>query len=135
MHAWKLDAGYRVRTFKTKSFARFARREGITDGALCDAVGRIANGLVDADLGGGVIKQRVPRPDQGRSGGVRALLALRREECAFFIHGFAKSDRENLRQAELKAIRALAGEMLRLGEAEIDAMRANGTISEVICDG
>ena len=40
-----------------------------------------------------------------------------------------------LRQAELKAIRALAGEMLRLGEAEIDAMQANGTISEVICDG
>lgn len=56
-------------------------------------------------------------------------------DYAVFIHGFAKSDRENLSEAELKASRALAGEMLRLDEAEVDTMRANGAISEVICDG
>ena len=123
-----------MRTFKTKPFARFARREGIGDGALCDAAVRIVNGLVDADLGGGVIKQRIARPGQGRSGGVRALLVLRRAECAFFVHGFAKSDRENLRQTELAAVRALAGEMLGLDEAGVEAMLANGAISEVNCN-
>lgn len=123
-----------MRTFKTKPFARFARREGIGDGALCDAVERIVNGLVDADLGGGVIKQRVARPGQGRSGGVRALLVLRRGECAFLVHGFAKSDRENLRQTELAAVRALADEMLGLDEAGVEAMLANGAISEVNCN-
>ena len=124
-----------LRTFKTKPFARFARREGIGDGALCDAVARIANGLVDADLGGGVFKQRIARPGRGRSGGVRALLVLRRGDCAFFVHGFAKSDRANLRRTELGAVRALADEMLGLDEAGVEAMLANGTISEVNCNG
>ena len=95
---------------------------------------RIANGLVDADLGGGVFKQCIARPGQGRSGGVRAILVLRRRERAFFLHGFAKSNRENLRRTELKAVRALADEMLRLDEADLDAMLANRAISEVICD-
>ena len=124
-----------MRTFKTKPFARFARREGIGDRALCDAVERIAKGLIDADLGGGVIKQRIARPGQGKSGGVRALLVLRQEERAFFVHGFAKSDRENLRRTEFTAVRALADEMLGLDKASLEAMLANGTISEVICDG
>ena len=124
-----------MRTFKTKPFARFARREGIRDDALCDAVERIVSGLVDADLGGGVIKQRIARPGQGRSGGVRALLVLKRGEGAFFVHGFAKSDRENLRRKELAAVRALADEMLGLDEAGLEAMLANSTISEVNCNG
>lgn len=124
-----------MRTFKTTPFARFVRREGIGDGALCDAVERIVSGLVDADLGGGVIKQRIARPGQGRSGGVRALLVLQRGEGAFFVHGFAKSDRENLRRKELAAVRSLADEMLGLNEASLEAMLANGTISEVNCDG
>ena len=120
--------------FRTKPFARFARREGIGDGALCDAVERIANGRVDADLGGGVIKQRIARPGQGRSGGVRVLLVLRRGEYAFFVHGFAKRDRENLRRTELDAVRALADEMIGLDETGLEAMLANGTIGEVNCD-
>ncbi len=124
-----------MRTFKTKVFARFARREGIGDRALCEAVERIAKGSIDADLGGGVFKQRVARPGQGRSGGVRAILVLRRGERAFFLHGFAKSDRENLRRTELRAVRELADEMLRLGDADLNAMLANGTIREVISDG
>ena len=122
-----------MRTFKTKPFARFVRREGISDAALCDAVQRIARGLVDANLGGGVIKQRIARPGRGRSGGVRALLALRRGRSVCFVHGFAKKDRENLRWAELVAVRKLAAEMRGLNEADLDAMLANGTISEVIC--
>ena len=130
-----MSARFGLRTFKTKPFARFARREGIGGRALCDAVERIGKGTVDADLGGGVIKQRIARPGQGRSGGVRALRVLRREERAIFVHGFAKSDRENLRPTELRAVRALAGEMLGLDGAGLEAMLANGTISAVNCHG
>ena len=128
-------AEFGLRTFKTKAFARFAHREGVGDRALCEAVERIAKGLVGADLGGGVFKQRISRPGQGRSGGVRAILVLRRGERAFFVHGFAKSDRGNLRRAELRAVRSLANEMIGLDETGLDAMLANGTISEVKCDG
>jgi hypothetical protein len=64
-----------VRIFKTKEFARFARRAGISDEVLCDAIDRAERGLIDADLGGGLIKQRVARPRQGRSGGYRTVIA------------------------------------------------------------
>ena len=90
---------------------------------------------VDADLGGGVIKQRVARQGQGRSGGFRVIVLYRRGEWSFFVHGFAKSDRENLRRNELRALRELANEMFGLDEPGLEAMLANGTISEVSCDG
>ena len=123
-----------MRTFKTKPFARFAKRESIRDAALCDAVRRATQGLVDADLGGGIVKQRIARPGGGRSGGYRAIVVLRRDDRAVFVHGFAKSDRENLRPKELAALRRLADEMLRLDGPALEAMLANGTIHEVDCD-
>jgi len=58
-----------LRVFKTKEFSRFARREGIDEERLSEAVDRAERGLVDADLGGGLIKQRVARKGQGRRGG------------------------------------------------------------------
>ncbi|MCY4549826.1 MAG: type II toxin-antitoxin system RelE/ParE family toxin [Defluviicoccus sp.] len=123
-----------LRTFKTKPFARFARREGIGDEALCDAVERAGRGLINADLGGGVIKQRVARRGQGRSGGFRVIAVFRRKERAFFVHGFGKSDRDNLRGRELGALKALADWLLGLDGPGLEAMLANGTISEVNCD-
>ena len=124
-----------MRTFKTKPFARFADREGIEDAALCEAAGRVARGLIDADLGGGVIKQRIARPGQGKSGGARAIVLFRHREFAFFVYGFAKSRRGNLRPDELRAFRSLAHEMLELDERGLNAVLANGTMSEVNCDG
>ena len=103
-----------MRTFKTKPFARFAEREGMEDAALCDVVRRIDRGQIDADLGGGVMKQRIARKGQGRSGGFRAIVLFRRGELAFFVYGFAKSHRENLRRDELRAFRVLAAELLEL---------------------
>ena len=124
-----------MRIFKTKPFARFADHEGMEDAALCDAVRRAEEGLVDADLGGGVIKQRIARPGQGKSGGFRSIVLFRHGERSFFAYGFAKSDRGNIRKDELKAFRKLAEEMLGLDDKALQAAMANGTIMEVICDG
>ena len=123
-----------MRTFKTKAFARFAHREGIGDRALCEAVERARSGLVDADLGGGVIKQRIARRGGGRSGGFRTILLFRRGELAFFVYGFAKSDRENLRRDELETYRQLAGEYLALEPSGLAVAQAVGAITEVMCD-
>ena len=105
------------------------------DAALRDAVRRAGRGLVDADLGGGVIKQCIGRRGQGRSGGFRVIVLFRGGEHAFFVYGFAKKDQENLRRDELEAFRMLAGELLGLDEAGLDEVLANGTIIEVSCDG
>ena len=124
-----------MRAFKTKAFARFADREGMEDAALCEAVRRAGKGLIDADLGGGVIKQRIARKGAGRSGGFRSIVLFRRDELAFFVFGFAKSGRENLRPDELKAFRTLADAMLKLDEVSLQAALVNGTIIEVKNDG
>lgn len=92
-----------MRVFKTRDFARFARKEGIDDERLCEAIERAERGLIDADLGGGVIKQRVARPGKGRSGGYRTLIAYRNEARAVFVYGFAKSAKDNVSPAELAA--------------------------------
>ncbi len=85
-----------VRTFKTKWLARFARREGITDKSLLEAIERAESGLIDADLGGGLIKQRVARKGQGRSGGYRMIVGYRLKNRAVFLLGFAKNERDNI---------------------------------------
>jgi len=89
-----------MRVFKTKPFIRFADREGVSDSSLCEAVQRADAGLIDADLGGGVIKQRLARQGQGRSGGFRSIVLFRTQYRAFFVYGFAKKDRANIGQAE-----------------------------------
>ena len=120
-----------MRIFKTKLFARFARRERISDGALCEAVSRVEKGLVDADLGGGVIKQRIARQGQGRSGGYRVLLAFRDNERTIFVYGFAKSDRDNIDDQELAVVREVSASWLAADAKMLGLALAQGLLIEV----
>ncbi len=122
-----------MQTFKTKAFARFADREGLEDAALCEAVRHAGEGLIDADLGG-VIKQRIARKGGGRFGEFRTIVLSRRGELAFFVHGFAKSARDNIRRKELSGLRSLANEHLALDAAGLAAAQATGSIIKVECD-
>ena len=123
-----------MRVFKNKPFDRFANREGIAEEELRKAVRHAEKGLVDADLGGGVIKQRLARKGQGTSGGYRSIVLFRRGERAFFVYGFAKSDRDNIRRNELQGFRELASEMFALDDKALMAAMENGTITEVVYD-
>lgn len=96
-----------MRVYKLKGFARFQRGARIADEALAEAVRDANSGLIDADLGGGLSKQRVARKGQGKSGGYRTLIAFRRGDRAIFLYGFAKSDRENIEDGELKVWRRI----------------------------
>ena len=120
-----------MRIFKTKWFVRFARRERIKDASLRDAITRATDGLVDADLGGNVIKQRVARPGQGRSGGYRVLVAFRAEERSIFLYGFAKSERENIEPDELATLRDIAAGWLAADDAKIAQAIAAGILQEI----
>ena len=97
-----------MRAFKTKWFARFARKEKIADATLVEAVERAERGLIDADLGGGLIKQRIARQGQGRSGGFRTLIAFRSGQVAVFVYGFGKNERANIEAGELEVLREIA---------------------------
>jgi len=95
----------RMCVFKYKPFARFARKTEIDDEGLCKAVDDADRGLIDADLGGGVIKQRIARRGGGKSGGFRTMIGFRIGVLAIFVHGFAKSEAENIRPDELSALK------------------------------
>jgi hypothetical protein len=97
-----------VQAFK-KAFTRFVAKAGISDVALCQAVRDADRGLISADLGGGVIKQRIARPGQGKSGGFRTLIVFRAGTRAIFVHGFAKNEKDNIEEDELVALKKLAG--------------------------
>ncbi len=120
-----------MRIFKTKLFTRFTRRERIADRALCGAVQRAERGLIDADLGGGVIKQRIAREGQGRSGGYRTLLAFRSKERAVFLYGFAKSERDNIEDDELTTLQEIAAGWLAADAKRIENAMANKILREV----
>ena len=122
-----------MRVFKTKQFARFLVQEGISEVLLCEAVNRAITGLIDADLGGSVIKQRIAREGQGRSSGYRSIVLFRRDDRAIFAYGFAKNARQNIGQSELKAFRKLAEVILAFDGKELQAAINNGTITEVMC--
>lgn len=115
-----MRANPRVKIYKNAWFAKFARRERITDAALCDAIARAERGLIDADLGGGVIKQRVAREGAGKSGGYRTLILFRQAERAIFAFGFAKSDQDNLSERELVFYKRMAKLMLALTPREFE---------------
>lgn len=119
-----------VRRFKSKNFKRFARREGITDAALCEAVERLQKGIVDADLGGGLYKQRVARPGAGRSGGYRTLICFQMESRAFFVYGFAKSERANISSSQEADLKKLAAVLLGLSEEKIQEMLNDSSLEE-----
>jgi hypothetical protein len=123
-----------VRIFKNKSFTRFARKARITDAVLCAAIADASRGLIDADLGGGVVKQRIARKGGGKSGGFRTIILFRIGERAFFVHGFAKNEQDNIRDDELAAFRLLAAEMLSYDDAALAKAIANGTLTEVVCN-
>lgn len=123
-----------MRAFKTKAFSRFARKERIVDDKLREALNRAELGLVDADLGGHLIKQRVPRGGEGRSGGYRTIIVFTSGERAVFVFGFAKNDQDDLSPAALEIYKEAARDYLSLPENELDELVRQGTLQEVDVD-
>lgn len=120
-----------MRVFKSKWFARFARKEGIDDATLCAAIRRAAGGKVDADYGAGVIKQRIARPNEGKSGGYRSIILIQKGKRAFFVYGFAKNERDNIGKSDEDDFKELAKILFAVPEEGMDALKKSGKYSEV----
>lgn len=123
-----------MRVFRNIAFTRFAKKSGISDKALCKAVMTAEQGLIDADLGGGVIKQRVAREGAGKSGGFRTMILFKAGTRAFFVYGFAKNKADNISHSDLVLLKMLADEMLNYSETELTKSINNKSLIEVTCD-
>lgn len=119
------------RVFKTRHFQRWMRKTGLTDAALCKAVEEMAAGLIDADLGGDVVKKRVGLAGRGKRGGARTLVATNKGNRWFFVYGFEKNERTNISDEELEALQAIATDLLARTGQQLDVAVADGTLQEI----
>lgn len=119
------------RVFKTRHFSRWMRKTELTDSALCSAVAEMAQGLIDADLGGGVVKKRVGLAGRGKRGGARTLVATNKGSRWFFVFGFEKNDRANIGADELEALQDLAHDLLARTGPQLDLAVNKQTLEEI----
>ena len=120
-----------MRAFKIKAFAKWASGEGLSDDALASAVVEMEKGLIDAILGGQVVKKRVALPGRGKRGSTRTLVAFRQGNKAFFIYGFAKKERTNISDQELRALKMLAKELMSYTTATLTKATKAGELIEI----
>ena len=117
--------------YKTRHFTRWARKAGLNDSLLKTAVLEIHRGLLEADLGSGIVKKRIALPGKGKRGSVRTLLATNHDDCWFFIFGFEKNERENISENELATLKKLAKDLLGLTAEQIAVAATEGSLVEV----
>ena len=120
-----------MRILKNAWFRRFARDQKVTDHALRDAVRRAESGQIDANLGGGVVKQRVARPGHGKSKGYRTVILYRVGEMAIFVYGFSKSQRKNIREDEKEQFKKMANHVLELSQEQLNELISMGKFEEI----
>lgn len=120
--------------FKTKVFNRWSDKEELTDEALCDAIGEVEEGLVEASLGVYLFKKRIARPGQGKRGSYRTIIAFKKEEMALFLFGFDKGYRSNISDKEEKALKKLSRYFMGCTNKELNRAVENGALIEVECE-
>lgn len=120
--------------YMTRWFDRWARKQDISADSLCKAVREMECGLYEADLGGGLLKKRIARHGQGKSGGFRTLVATNKGNKWFFVFGFPKCARSSITKGEEKALKKLATTLLSLTALELVSAQRAGELKEVNCD-
>lgn len=123
-----------MRIFKTKWFTKFAKKQGISDVTLLQVVQDIEAGKIDADLGDGVIKQRIARPGQGKSAGYRSIILYQKANKAFFVYGFAKNEQANIAEHEERTFKDLAIKFFTYSDDELAQAVADETFKEINSD-
>lgn len=119
------------RVFLTRHFTRWMSKTDLSVKALCKAVEEMEQGLIDANLGGGIIKKRVALPGRGKRGSTRTLVATNNANRWFFLFGFEKNERDNISAKELSALKSLAADLLQMGATQLDAAVAVRTLQEI----
>ena len=122
------------RAFKTRYFSRWMRKTELNDKALCAAIAEMMMGLIDGDLGGGIVKKRIGLAGRGKRGGARTLVATNKGSRWFFVYGFEKIDRANISADGLAALQGIARELLARTNQQLDGAVVDGSLQEICHD-
>lgn len=120
-----------MRVFKNKMFFKWAKSEGLTNLILLKAVKEINQGLIDANLGGNLIKKRIARKGEGKRSGFRTMVVFQKDHRTVFVYGFAKNQRNNITEQEEIALKKLAQSLLDAEDSELKDMITSGDLYEV----
>ncbi len=123
-----------TRVFKTRHFQRWMRKTELSDASLRKAVEEMIAGLIDADLGGGILKKRVGLAGRGKRSGARTLVASNRGSRWFFVFGFEKNERDNVSDEELAALQEFAADWLKRSATQLDVGVSDGSLLEITHD-
>lgn len=106
-------------------------KSGLTDQALYSAVVEMISGLIDADLGGNIVKKRIAPPGRGKRNSARIIVATKFVNRWFFLYGFNKNERTNIAPRELKVIQEIAKNLLEFNDRQLAHAIATGELTEV----
>lgn len=120
-----------LRVFRTRTFTRWMGKAGLTDEDLSQAVAEMVQGLIDADLGGHVVKKRVALAGRGKRGGARTIVATNVADRWFFLFGFSKNERANISRDELKFFQEVARDFLEFSDQQLQVAISAGEMTEV----
>lgn len=120
-----------MRIFKIKAFHRWAKSESVTDKMLKNAVIEIAKGLVEANLGAGLLKKRIARFGEGKRGGYRTFVGYREDERSVFFFGFPKSDEDDIKDDLLEKLKQMSDFYLSFSNEKIEQYVKSGDLIEV----
>ncbi len=120
-----------TRAFKTKPFNRWLRKTEITEDVLKNAVREMTQGLIDADLGGGLVKKRIALPGIGKRGGARTIVATNKDNRWFFLYGFEKNEKANISLQDEEALKLIGAKFLRMTDHTLDEAIAQELLWEI----
>ena len=118
--------------YKNKRFDEWANEIGLNDAVITKAISETESGNHDGHLAAHLYKKRVPLPGRGKRGGARTIIALKKDDKAFLIYGFAKNKKENISQQELEALKTLARDFLNLEDETIKRLLQKKDLVEVV---
>jgi hypothetical protein len=117
-----------VERYKLKDFAKWAKKEGISDEDLGDVVAEMSRGLLGDRLGAHIYKKRIKVEGRGKRGGARAIVLYKDKDVTLFLYGYLKNDQEDISQNEERQLRVFAGEFMKLSSAERARLKAQGKL-------
>jgi hypothetical protein len=117
-----------VERYKLKDFAKWAKKEGISDDELTAVVSEMSRGLLGDRLGAHIYKKRIKVEGRGKRGGARAIVLYKDKDVTLFLYGYLKNDQADISQNEEKQLRLFASEFMRLSSAERARLKTHGKL-------
>ncbi len=114
--------------YKLRDFAKWAKKEGISDDELAAVVSEMSRGLLGDRLGAYIYKKRIKVEGRGKRGGARAIVLYKDKEVTLFLYGYLKADQADISQNEEKQLRLFASDFMKLSSVDRTRLQMQGKL-------